>query len=187
MKTKFYNLFVLKQGMKLYGISLSWLPAIKIDDCDDNGKNCQTHFGLYPDIIDAISQLVNFTWEDHKEMNNDWGLTPISGPFNRSRTFGGVFGALINGDYMFNTAGWIWVIDRYELIDFVGTSTNTNMLAVSPRPPQFDLGLFVRPFTQDSWIGKTLIMYKFILKLSTTIYSRHIDSHWICHGCHNLA
>ena len=53
-------------------------------------------YGLYPDIIDEMGKQLNFTWENHKEINGDWGLTPISGPFNRSGTFGGIIGEIKN-------------------------------------------------------------------------------------------
>ena len=140
--------------MKLYGKSISWKPQIEIDNCDPNGKNCQTNKGLYPDIIDEIAKLLNFTWENHKEVTDDWGLTPVSGPFNRSGTFRGVVGSIKNADYMFNTAGWRWKLERYEIMDFVGMQINRGVLVTSPKPPNFDLGLFVRPFTHRSWIGK---------------------------------
>ena len=140
--------------MHLFGISASWLPQIKIDDCDEQGKNCLTSYGLYPDIIDEMGKQLNFTWENHKEINGDWGLTPISGPFNRSGTFGGIIGEIKNGNYMFNTAGWKWLIDRYELMDFVGIQVNRGVLVTSLKPPNLDLSLFIRPFTIQSWIGK---------------------------------
>ena len=150
--------------MKLYGISTTWLPAIMIDDCDMEGKNCQTHFGLFPSIIDEMSKLLNFTWEDHREMNDNWGLTPISGPYNRSGTFEGVFGAIVNGEYMFNTAEWVWIIDRYELVDFVSVYSNGYVLISSQKPKDLDFGLFIRPFTNKSWIGMQIYLFLLSIK-----------------------
>ena len=140
--------------MKLFGISLPWLPAVEIDGCNEYGKNCQTRFGLFPSIIDEMSKSLNFTWEDHKEINDNWGLTPVSGPYNRSGTFEGVFGAIVNGEYMLNTAEWVWILDRYELVDFISMYTNGYVLLSSPKATNFNMRLFIRPFTSKSWIGK---------------------------------
>ena len=54
---------------------------------------------------------------------------------------------------MFNTAGWKWLIDRYELMDFVGLQFNRGVFVASPKPPNLDLSLFIRPFTTQAWIG----------------------------------
>ena len=142
--------------MTLYAISSSWLPAIHISDCDKEGKNCKSHYGFYVDLIDAMGSLMNFTWEDRKELNDDWGLQPISGPYNKSGVWGGVLGSIINGEYMFNTADWLMTPKRIGLIEFVMSTKDVYLLALTPKPAKFDMGLFVRPFTTESWIGKTL-------------------------------
>ena len=143
--------------MHLFGISVSWLPQIKIDNCDENGKNCKTSFGLYPDIIDEMSKILNFTWENHKELDGNWGATPISGPLNKSGTYGGIIGKIKDGTYMFNTAGWLWLIDRYEITDFVGMQSNRALLVTNLKPPTIDMSLFIRPFTIQAWIGKIIL------------------------------
>ena len=148
------------------------MPQVRLDDCDGEGKNCQTSIGLYPDIIDEMGRLLNFTWENHKEVDGNWGVMPISGPYNRSGVFGGIIGAIKNGTHMFNTAGWLWIVDRYEIIDFVEVQSSKVMLVTSLKHPEFDLYLFIRPFTNQSWFGKCHIffiihitfIYEFILK-----------------------
>ena len=130
------------------------MPAVTIGDCDDLGMNCKTHFGLYPDLIDAMGKLLNFTWEDHFQVDNNWGLQPVSGPANRSGVWNGIFGSVINGNYMFNSGGWIWLRERYGLVDFVPSTKNSVLLALTPKPLKFDLKLFVRPFTSASWMGR---------------------------------
>ena len=124
-------------------MSSPWLPQVMIDECDKLGKNCKISYGMYPDMLNAMGNLLNFTWEDSKEVDGNWGLAPVSGPFNRSGIWSGVFGGIVNGDYMFSTAGWKWNLDRYQLVDFIGITTNPLTLVTSPKPAQFDLGLFV--------------------------------------------
>ena len=58
---------------------------------------------------------------------------------------------------MFNTADWLMTPKRIGLIEFVMSTKDVYLLALTPKPAKFDMGLFVRPFTTESWIGKTLL------------------------------
>ena len=71
--------------------------------------------------MDATSKALNFTWECHKEVNNNWGVSPII-ETDGNKTWGGLFGSIVNGDYMFSPCTWQWNIVRYGLVDFVSTT-----------------------------------------------------------------
>lgn len=104
-----------------------------------------------------IGTLLNFTWTSHAPPDGSWGVRPISGPFNRSGVWGGAMGSVVNGEYHVSLSQWVWTIDRYGLLDFISTSTNYVVLALTPQPPPIDFGLFVRPFTDDAWAGCGII------------------------------
>ena len=140
------------QGLQVLGVTLSWAPFLTID-CNEEGKNCTTR-GFYHDFTNAMGRIMNFTWDSHADPNGDWGVRPISGPFNRSGEWGGVMGGVVNGDYMISLCQWVWLRERYGLLDFVSTTAEATMLAITPKPPEVDTGLFVRPFTNDAWTGK---------------------------------
>ena len=43
-------------------------------------------------------------------------------------------GSIVNGDYMMSTVTWIWVHERYGLVDFISTSWQNTLLALTPKP-----------------------------------------------------
>ena len=53
-----------------------------------------------------------------------WGVRQISGPYNKSGVWGGSFGSIVNGKYHLSLSQWVWIYERYGLLDFVSTSTN---------------------------------------------------------------
>ena len=53
-----------------------------------------------------------------KEPNDDWGLTPKEGPFNRSGNWSGVMGNVVNGCFDMSLSPWYWLYDRAELMSF---------------------------------------------------------------------
>ena len=94
--------------------------------------------------MDSASKIMNFTWESYADPNGNWGVAPISGPYNKSGVWGGVMGSIVNGDYMISLSAWIWNIERYGLMDFVSTSSDSYILALTPKAPEVDTGLFIR-------------------------------------------
>ena len=143
-----YNL----EGIKLYSKTLTWAPYFVINDCDEKGKNCEFE-GLLKDYMDAMGRILNFTWTSHAPPDGNWGVRPISGPYNRSGLWGGAMGSVINGEYHISLSNWVWNLERYGLVDFVSTTTGTLILALTPKPADVDLGLFVRPFQYEAWQG----------------------------------
>ena len=84
-------------------------------------------------------------------MDSNWGVRPISGPYNSSGVWGGVMGDVINRKYHLSLSMWVWNVERTDLIDFSPVLSNFYQLALTPQPPPVDTGLFIRPFTTDSW------------------------------------
>ena len=74
-------------------MSLSWNPYFLLSDCNDQGKQCKSE-GYLKNLMDGLGTLMNFTWESHKEVNNDWGIVP-----NANGDWVGVEGNVLNGTY----------------------------------------------------------------------------------------
>ena len=86
------------QGTHIVSIALSWAPYFKLDGCNEFQKECKSE-GYLADVMNALGEKMNFTWESHGEINNTWGTTAISGPSNSSGIWGGVVGNVFNGTY----------------------------------------------------------------------------------------
>ena len=143
-----YNL----QGMHIKSITLNWDPYF-VARCDDNGKNCES-IGYLSELTNLLGQKLNFTWESHNEPDNNWGVVAVSGPSNGSGTFEGVVGSLLEADeYQFSISSWVYVVERIEMFEFVHVLTDSRVLAMIPRRPDVDYGLFIRPFHLESWIA----------------------------------
>ena len=50
--------------------------------------------GYLIDLSKMAENLFNFTLVSLRDPDNDWGVTPKSGPYNRSGTWGGVMGGV---------------------------------------------------------------------------------------------
>jgi len=140
------------EEMTIYSNTLSWMPYFSITNCDEMGKNCDLK-GFLSDYMDAICKVINCTWTSHAPPDGSWGVRPISGPFNRSGVWGGAMGTVVNNEYHVSLSQWVWTYNRYGLLDFVSTSTNAVVLALTPQPPAVDPGLFIRPFRDEAWYG----------------------------------
>jgi hypothetical protein len=66
-------------GLTMYSISLSQAPYLHLEECDKDGKNCKQQDGYLKDYTDFIAQKLNFTYEQHSDIDGDWGTLPISG------------------------------------------------------------------------------------------------------------
>ena len=141
------------KGLKILSNTLTWAPFFTIENCDDEGKNCN-HYGFYHDYMEDMGKLTNFSFESHADPDNNWGVRPISGPFNMSGVWGGSMGSIVNGDYMISLSQWVWTANRYGLLDFISTSSDSFYLVLTPKPAEVDFGLFIRCFTDDAWTGK---------------------------------
>ena len=73
------------------------------------------------------------------------GEFPLSvGHLTKGGVWGGVMGSIVNGDYMVSLSAWDWNYKRYGLMDFFSISSDSYLLALTPKPPKVDNGLFIR-------------------------------------------
>jgi hypothetical protein len=140
------------QGLHVICLSMPYLPFLEIEGCNEHGRNCHTT-GMVADFQDVICKLLNCTWECQIPTEHGWGVRPISGPFNKSGVWGGAMGGIINNQYMIGMANWVWNDERDDFLDFVSTGFEQNLLALTPKPTELDMGLFIRPFTNEAWKG----------------------------------
>ena len=68
-----------------------------------------------------------------------------------SGEWGGVMGSVVKGDYPTALSSWYYIYERHVILDFVTTTADYQLLALTPQAPEVDTGLFIRPFTPDSW------------------------------------
>ena len=146
------------QGLHVKCSTLSWAPYLSLSDCDENtGKDCKST-GYIADVMNLLGSSLNFTWSCDAEPNNDWGVTPISGPSNVNGTWGGVVGAVVNGDYPLCLSFWTNTYSRIGMMDFVIMGQGVQyVMALVPQLPRYDTGLFIRPLTRNVWLVIGLI------------------------------
>ena len=108
-------------GLQIRSISLPWEPYLLQTNCidaDEVGTQKCNNYGYLIDFMEMTKKMFNFTYISLRKANNDWGLNPISGPYNQSGTWGGVFGSVINRKYDMSLSAWYWIYDRVEFLSF---------------------------------------------------------------------
>ena len=163
-------------GLHINCSTLSWRPWFKLSNCKGkNDTNC-SGVGYLADVMNFLGYRYNFTWSCDAEPNGVWGHErPLSGPRNASGSWGGVFGNVANGTYPLCVSVWHYMGWRNGLADFSAVSSGEKFFAAYfPSSPNYDPGLFFRPFTLDSWaVGGTMSL----LILSIVFYG-----HWFEKG-----
>jgi hypothetical protein len=101
---------------------------------------------------------MNFTWDTIQPPEGNWGVMPKSGPYNLSGSWHGVMGGVVNGDFHVSLSQWKWNFHRREILDFVSGYTENMILALNPRQPDIDMGLFVRCFRDETWNASLIVM-----------------------------
>ena len=86
------------QGLHIVSIALSWAPYFTLYNCTEKKTNCSSE-GYLTDAMNILGEMMNFTWESHGEIEDNWGTTSISGPSNSSGVWGGVVGNVFSGKY----------------------------------------------------------------------------------------
>ena len=77
----------------------------------------------------------------------------LSGPFNLSGEWSGVMGDVITGKYPFSLSTWLSTSPRDDVGDFsVIVDYDKYVAYLSLKPPKIDPGLFIRPFTNATWL-----------------------------------
>ena len=137
-------------GYNIVGTGLTWKPSIAAENCDKFGRNCEI-YGMIADLMNNMAKNYNFTWDIYADIDNDWGMFPIEGPFNSSGKWKGVLGDVVTGKYQLSVNGWKHFLERNEILDFVPIMKTATILCFIPKPPEVDSGLFIRPFTNSAW------------------------------------
>lgn len=84
---------------------------------------------------------------------------------------------------------WNWFLERDSFLDFVPVLTDRQILVLIPLPPEVDPGLFIRPFTDETWkgigimiiIGLVMMVFPYLLfrkYYSTTAFNIVITAGW---------
>jgi hypothetical protein len=146
------------KGLRIRSTSLSWSPFLTMTDCDENGKNCKS-IGYLIDYTNLVAKQFNFTYDSNSDISGDWGVLPKGGGNGINATWAGVMGNVITGEYDFSLCTWEWTFERFDLMSMTPVLTGGAVLALTPKNPEIDLGLFIRPFTKESWgaIGLMII------------------------------
>ena len=154
------------QGMHILSTTVSWPPYIYLnDECKStklNNKDCKPT-GHLPDTLNAMGKIMNFTWECHGDLNDNYGTTPISGTPNENGTWGGVVGDVFLGNYHFSMSTWVWKEERQNMFDFATYVTDQTALAITLKAKEIDYTLFTRPFRLEAWLLVGFAAIVFIL------------------------
>ena len=86
------------KGSNIRAVALDWEPYFTIPNCKIMDKECKENSYL-GETMNILGDMMNFTWEAHRQDLNDWGTKPISGPANSSGVWGGVTGDVFYGKY----------------------------------------------------------------------------------------
>ena len=139
-------------GLQITSTSLTWAPYLTIDNCNEFGLECVKNYGYLIDFIDKLALKFNFTYLSQKNVENDWGMQPKSGPFGINGTYGGVWGDILDKKYDMCLSGFWWTSVRDEMFSFVPLIQSGDILVMKPQHSEFDFGLFTRAFVGDTWI-----------------------------------
>ena len=61
-------------------------------------KEC-TENSYLGETMNILGDMMNFTWEVHRQRQGDWGTKPKYGPSNANGIWGGVIGDVFYGKY----------------------------------------------------------------------------------------
>ncbi len=138
-----YNL----QGNPVLDITLDFMPYVYSEKCapDKIRVDCDL-VGLMIDYLDAIATLHNFTAVNRRQKDLLWGtLMPKNG------SFVGTMGAVVKGEADVSLSVWRWDAERDRIMDLVPVLFEPQLLVMTPKQPDVDLAMLLRPFTGRTW------------------------------------
>jgi hypothetical protein len=175
-------------GLTIYSTADSWAPYLTLENCDESGTKC-TSYGYLKDHTNLVAKKYNFTYESHRDMTGNWGDLPISGPYNQSGEWGGIFGDVVNGKYDLCLSAWLWMAERYEILKFVPVYSTKQVLVWTPKNSEIDFGLVTHPFTNDSWVAIFVMSLILTLCIFVTYFiipsTKNTNGH-VVHGDNTL-
>ena len=65
-------------GLEVVATGMSSNISSVIENCDKTSRNCDA-YGITADLMNALAQQYNFTWDIYKNVDNDWGTFPVEG------------------------------------------------------------------------------------------------------------
>ena len=89
----------------------------------------------------------------NRDVHDDWGLFPKSGPNNLSGEWNGVMGGVVNKEYDLSISAWYIVMGREDILQFSPIAKTRFVNILAPKRRALDFGLFTRAITNESWIG----------------------------------
>ena len=60
-------------------------------------------------------------------------------------------GGVVKGDYELSISAWFWNVERNYILSSAPAVSSRMQLLLTPKSPETDFGLFLRPFTNDAW------------------------------------
>ena len=93
-----------------------------------------------------------------RDPNMFWGTLPLE-----NGSFGGVMGAVVNGEADVSGSTWFWDPERQPHMDFVPIFFGPLVVALTPDPHQVDFAFLTRPFARRTWVGIALCVAVILL------------------------
>ena len=109
-----------------------------------------------------------------QEPGGDWGVIPKAGnSTSLNATWGGVQGGVVKGDYEMSLSAWIWNVERNSVLSSAPAVSSRMQLLLTPKSPETDFGLFLRPFTSDAWSAIAAVLLVAIACVGLPFLLRH--------------
>ena len=79
-----------QHGLQMYSSTMSWSPYMEIFRCNDDKQYCMSR-GPFPDVLEQLGWMYNFTWRYDIEPSGKWGTVPVTGTWqDPNATFEGM-------------------------------------------------------------------------------------------------
>jgi hypothetical protein len=116
--------------------------------------------GLFIVYLDVMARLYNFTVVTVRDPSLMWGSVRYE-----NGSFGGTMGAIVNGDADVSASTWLWNTERDPYMDLVPVFFSPLALALTPKQPDVDLMMLLRPFTRNTWIFILVMLFAIFVVL----------------------
>ena len=103
-------------------------------------------------------RILYFSMVHARDPNMFWGTLPLE-----NGSFGGVMGAVVNGEADVSGSTWFWDPERQPHMDFVPIFFGPLVAALTPDPHQVDFAFLTRPFARRTWVGIALCVAVILL------------------------
>ena len=158
------------QGLEIKDLNNDWAPYLTLKDCDEISGLCQTVNGIFHDISKVFQKMFNFTMLHYKQPDGMWGTTTQNG------TLMGLFGNMASGKFESSLNGYSFLKSRGDYFDYASFSQRHTVLVFIQQPPPIDFGLFIRPFTIESWIVSIIMISMLsVISLIPLRYLKHSE------------